>query len=107
MHAWHIPGIATVASGSGIKGLVVGDTVRGIIDGEMDVVLVPDCNHLSHSKDFGFYKSLTEIGNHWKVLDVKDCCDLTYVLKGPLWLLCRYLIIKYYCNSSAPNDLLL
>lgn len=76
---------AIVAGGSGVKGLAVGDTVRKV----MDMVQVPDHGHLKAIVRTLAVLKLTGIGSHWKVLRVKDCCDLTYILKGLSWLLCR------------------
>lgn len=44
--------------------------------------------------------TLTEIGSHWKVFDVKDCCDLTYILKDHSGCSADNWLLKYYCSNS-------
>lgn len=75
---------AIVAGGSGVKGWVKRDAIREVVD----VVQVSYHGHLSHYKDLGFYSDWDrEPLESFKCK--KDCCDLTYVLKGPPWLLYR------------------
>lgn len=44
--------------------------------------------------------TLTEMGSHWKVFDVKHWCDLTYILKDHSGCSADNWLLKYYCSNS-------